>query len=622
MNLPSKIGPYDIVRKITEGGMGEVFEAIDPKLSRRVAVKILTIKGAHEEEIKAKFLGEGQALGILNHPNVVRAYQLGEHEGRPFLAMEYIEGMTIDRYVHLHHPGLDEVLKLFRQIAEGLKAAHQAQILHRDIKPSNIMIDRMGQVKLVDFGIAKIGGGNANPQQQTKAGHMWGTPNYMAPEIFKGKPATVKSDIYSLGLIFYFLLTDDIPHFHQSEKSVMEIIDEGSSRVHIKLLRVLPNSLREMMAAMTHRSPELRYDSIDEILADLNKINLTEVHPDLITGASQSVEVKNLEEVYTHCAKLGLSEGEARAVINLATNILPARPPGEEKWIKIDEVQIKTALQRYQSALQETMARRVAEPTMQIQTEGPPPSRAPVITSWDFGRFAGWAAKLAVGVAISLAIHSLDKKKIEVWIEQKTSFAKARSANQDSPESRSLAAINSGLELKIRPIVPGESFTYAYKVFDQKGQIVHTQTRVWDVLSNKNGYVVWEDDNGAQELFGPSPFLPPIQAKKTPLRDQPRFDYDPKQVTSALTQSQPLNVKIRKSTGTEFERICTLASQETLQTELGKIPTKKVDCLDKDTSDREIFFYSEKLGVVVRRLKYENGHQKLLAELVGFSKKN
>lgn len=205
------LGRYEIQRELGRGAMGVVYLGLDPKISRKVAIKTLSYREfdtAQVNQLKERFFREAEAAGRLNHPNIVTVYDVGEENDLAFIAMDFVEGKSLDRFVA--ESGLlplDEVYQIVAEVAEALAYAHQQNIVHRDIKPGNIMYDQnRGQIKVADFGIARI-----VDDSKTKTGDMLGSPVYMSPEQLKGAKVTGASDIYSLGVTFYQLLTGALP---------------------------------------------------------------------------------------------------------------------------------------------------------------------------------------------------------------------------------------------------------------------------------------------------------------------------------------------------------------------------------------------------------------------------
>ncbi|MEE9229865.1 MAG: protein kinase [Acidobacteriota bacterium] len=205
------IGPYEILGVLGRGGMGVVYKARDAALDRYVAVKTLLPALAGERDARERFLREARSAAALNHPNLAQIYSIGDEQGTPYFAMEFIEGETLEK--RLERRGRLrplEAVRLIRQVATGLQEAHRIQLIHRDIKPSNLILARDGTLKITDFGLAKRAAGNAS-LQITQTGEAIGSPQYMSPEQVRGAEVDHRCDIYSLGATFFHLITGRPP---------------------------------------------------------------------------------------------------------------------------------------------------------------------------------------------------------------------------------------------------------------------------------------------------------------------------------------------------------------------------------------------------------------------------
>jgi len=210
---------YKILEQIGQGGMGEVYKAQDTKLDRFVALKFLPSQITASEDDKARFIQEAKAASAMNHPNVCTIYDIQENEGRLFIVMEFVEGMTLkDKKGSLSEK---QILEIGIQAAEGLAAAHEKGIVHRDIKPENIMVRKDGIVQIMDFGLAKLYT-SGNVSRLTKAGTTMGTMGYMSPEQVQGLDVDHRTDIFSLGVVLYEMLTGESPFKGIHETAIME----------------------------------------------------------------------------------------------------------------------------------------------------------------------------------------------------------------------------------------------------------------------------------------------------------------------------------------------------------------------------------------------------------------
>src|SRR5437879_7710428 len=202
---------YKILKLIAEGGMGEVYLAHDPELDRKVAIKLIK-SNLKTKELLRRFRNERQILANLQHPNIARLFEAGATaDGLPFFVMEYVEGKPIDQYANENQLSLTDRLKLFRTVCSAITCAHQNLVIHRDIKPNNILVTAKGEPKLLDFGIAKLLGESDTHEATLSIFHAM-TPEYASPEQVKGEAITTASDVYSLGVLLYELLTGQRPY--------------------------------------------------------------------------------------------------------------------------------------------------------------------------------------------------------------------------------------------------------------------------------------------------------------------------------------------------------------------------------------------------------------------------
>ena len=218
--MPEKIGKYRFVERIGRGGMGTVFKAHDPVLDRLVALKVISSDVEITDELRARFFREAQACARLSHPNIVTVYDMGDDDGHLFIVMEFLEGEELQaRLIAQRRPlALEDKLSLMVQVCDGLHYAHQNGIVHRDIKPGNIFVLRDGQVKILDFGIARIANADAG---LTRTGLIMGTLRYMSPEQARGR-ADHRSDIFSVGAVFYELLGSRPPFTGDDPMEILE----------------------------------------------------------------------------------------------------------------------------------------------------------------------------------------------------------------------------------------------------------------------------------------------------------------------------------------------------------------------------------------------------------------
>ena len=263
------ISHYHILEPLGQGGMGVVYQAEDTKLQRLVALKFLPEDLTREPEAKARLLQEARSAAALNHPNICTIYEIEECEERLFLAMEYVEGETLRKTVGSNQLSVNSVIEYAIQIAAGLQAAHEKGVIHRDIKSSNVMLTAKGQIKIMDFGLAKLAGSTL----LTKERSTMGTVAYMSPEQTRGKKIDARTDLWSLGVVLYEMLTGQLPFQGDHEQVVIyTIINETPEPV--KALRPeVPQELENIVNKALQKSLADRYQRIDEMLFDLGKLS-------------------------------------------------------------------------------------------------------------------------------------------------------------------------------------------------------------------------------------------------------------------------------------------------------------------------------------------------------------
>lgn len=264
----TKVGRYQIVDELGRGSMGVVYKGFDPVIGRTIALKTMLTEGlstAEFQEYKARFQREAQAAGVLSHPNIVTVYDFGEENGILYLAMECLNGESLEKTVEARNIlPLEDIIPMYEQVCSALDHAHIHKIVHRDVKPANIMILPDGKVKVTDFGIAKM-----MAVGMTQAGQILGTPNYMSPEQVKGRPVDGRSDIFSLGVILYELVTGEKPFGGQNITTVIYKIINENPIAPRELDAAIHPGLSYITSKALAKSPEDRYQSCRELAEDL-----------------------------------------------------------------------------------------------------------------------------------------------------------------------------------------------------------------------------------------------------------------------------------------------------------------------------------------------------------------
>jgi serine/threonine protein kinase len=264
----TKAGRYEVVRELGRGSMGIVYQGFDPVIGRTVAIKTMLTEGLAPEEYKefrARFQREAQAAGVLSHPNIVNVFDYGEDNGILYLIMEFLEGTSLEKLVEgTKVLPIETIIPMCEQVCSALDHAHERGIVHRDIKPANIMILNNGMVKVTDFGIAKM-----ISMGMTQAGLVLGTPNYMSPEQVKGRQVDGRSDLFSLGVILYDLVTGEKPFPGQNITTVIyKIINENPVPPR-ELDATIHPGLSYVICKALAKSPEERYQTCRELAEDL-----------------------------------------------------------------------------------------------------------------------------------------------------------------------------------------------------------------------------------------------------------------------------------------------------------------------------------------------------------------
>ena len=257
--MTEQYGRYQIVGELGKGTMGVVYKAHDPQIDRMVALKVLRPDRVTSKEFVARFLKEARAIGRLSHSNIVTIYDVGEDNGTVYIAMEYLEGEPFNEVVKSGRLTLRENLEIARQVAETLDYAHRQGIVHRDIKPSNIILAKENQVKLTDFGIARIE--DTSSVHQTQAGEILGTPVYMSPEQVMGQKVDGRSDLFSIGVILYEMIAGRRPFGGNNIAAIFRAITQDSPASPDHGNPFITKDLADMVLKCLSKPPENRFQT-------------------------------------------------------------------------------------------------------------------------------------------------------------------------------------------------------------------------------------------------------------------------------------------------------------------------------------------------------------------------
>ena len=262
-------GRYEVLKRVGSGGMADVYMAKDHKLNRNVAVKVLKSEYVEDEKFLKKFETEAQAVARLSHPNIVNIYDVGIEDGINYIVMELAEGITLKEYIRKKgYLSPKETVEISTQIASAISHAHKNHIIHRDIKPQNILVSDTGIIKVTDFGIAKATSSNTVTSTATAMGSV----HYISPEQAKGRFCDEKSDIYSLGITMYEMVTGHVPFEHENGVTIALMHLQNEITPPSQIRDGIPDSLEKIILKCTMKKPEERYQTADDLIADLRLV--------------------------------------------------------------------------------------------------------------------------------------------------------------------------------------------------------------------------------------------------------------------------------------------------------------------------------------------------------------
>jgi serine/threonine-protein kinase len=330
--MKTQLGHYDIVAELGRGGMGVVYKGYESSLNRYVAIKVLAESLAHDESVKERFLREARSMASLNDPHIIQIYFIGEHEGQTFFVMEFVEGESLGSL--LKREGKlrpDQAARVIFQTAMGLATAHDKGVVHRDIKPGNLMVNSRGAIKIADFGIALVT--QDFSKKLTSTGEFVGTPGYLSPEVCLGKPVDSRSDIFSLGIVLFEMLTGRMPFTDESPLGLMlEVVRAEIPDVR-QLNADVDAELSRILSRMIAKDPNERYNNCHELVDDLGRHPLLSgaptigVKPLLSTAASTVIGMKTPVSAQRPLPQTAPTPRPGNLNAGTGASVMPTPPP-------------------------------------------------------------------------------------------------------------------------------------------------------------------------------------------------------------------------------------------------------------------------------------------------------
>ena len=472
-----RLGDFQVLRRLGQGGMGQVYLAEQVSLKRRVALKILKAELAADLAALRRFQAEAKAVARVTHPNIVQVYATGSVAGVHYIALEYVEGRNLREFLaRKGPPDVPLALSIMRQVAAALQRAAELGIIHRDIKPENILLTRQGEVKVADFGLSRCLTGNQPALNLTQSGMTMGTPLYMSPEQVEGKSLDPRTDIYSLGVTCYHMLAGQPPFRGQSafEVALQHVRAEPEP---LNTLRPdLPGDLCTIVHKMMAKSAELRYQSCRELLGELGRLR------EKLPGSNSDAEVVPIaEEMPLPEADVGLAVPPAWDALGPSTAVFPVRPrksaPLPRCWWVLVALTVLLALLGGAGLGVGWLRLRAGGHATPVGASGDVGEVNALFSEAGREKFLLQAVeeyanpegdpnriRLGIGHCIELTLFYLDRHRLE---EASRFFARLNSPDQKVPRYRFLGHLGQAIVLALqdRPVESNETFLQLFKEF-------------------------------------------------------------------------------------------------------------------------------------------------------------
>ncbi|MCU1266467.1 MAG: UvrD/REP helicase [Acidobacteria bacterium] len=462
------VAHYRIMEPLGAGGMGAVYKAYDKKLQRVVALKLLKPEFLSQQDRRRRFQQEAVAASALNHPHILTVYEVGEHDGKPYIAMEYVEGETLRQKIRAKAFQVKDILDIAIQIAEGLAEAHQAGIIHRDLKPENLMIRRDGYAKILDFGLAKLVAQRERVlavdsaektliRVETESGTLMGTVNYMAPEQLLGQRVDHRCDIFSFGVVLCEMLTGTCPFVNKNRIDTMHAILHGEPKLITKGRPELPADMHRILIRTLAKAPKDRYQTVAALVLELRALKRDLELGKAAPAASKSRLVLRRMTVTSRAGRIDyekeLNEAQLKAVLTTEGPLLivAGAGTGKTRTLVYRVARLIETGARPESVLLLTFTRRAAT-SMLARAAGLADARCQRVSGGTFHSLGhSVLRKYAEQAGVQRNFTVLDQSDTEDLIDLLRRQIRL-TKEQRFPRKRTIAAIFSMMVNKVSPM--------------------------------------------------------------------------------------------------------------------------------------------------------------------------